>query len=92
MVSWKAFGTKNTKPNFTNTITNQKNSVTVSAADHDAAAHFLIDLLEKQDGFVSVKAIGHRIVHSMKHTEPEQITMSFIGDRLISQQQKLFHS
>ncbi len=67
-------GAEKTKLNFTNTITNQKKSSDVKALNHDDAANFLIDWLEKQDDFVSVKAIGHRIVHGMKHTEPEQIT------------------
>lgn len=73
-------GTKNTNLSFTNTITKQKNSVNIKAADHYDAANFLIDWLEKQDGFVSVKAIGHRIVYGMKHTEPEQITPELLDE------------
>lgn len=76
----ESIGTKNAKLSFNNTITNQKNSVSIKAADHDDAANFLIGWLEKQDGFVSVKAIGHRIVHGMKHTEPEQITSELLDE------------
>ena len=76
----EGIGTKHTKLSFTNTITKQKNSVNIETVDHDDAANFLIDWLEKQDGFVSVKAIGHRIVHGMKHTEPEQITSELLDD------------
>ena len=79
MVRWKALVRK-TKLSFTNTITHQKNSINIKAADHDDAANFLIDWLEKQDGFDSVKAIGHRIVHGMKHTEPEQITPELLDE------------
>ena len=61
----EGIGTKHTKLSFTNTITKQKNSVNIETVDHDDAANFLIDWLEKQDGFVSVKAIGHRIVYGM---------------------------
>jgi acetate kinase len=39
--------------------------------DHKSAANSLIDWLEKQIDFKSVKAVGHRVVHGMKHTEPE---------------------
>lgn len=76
----ESIDTKNTKLGFTNTITNQKNSVNIKAADHDDAANSLIDWLEKQDGFISVKAVGHRIVHGMKHTEPEQITPRLLDE------------
>jgi len=76
----ESIGTKNTKLSFNNTITNQKNSVNIKAADHDDAANFLIDWLEKQVDFVSVKAIGHRVVHGMLHTEPEQITPELLNE------------
>jgi acetate kinase len=71
-------GTKNIKLSFSNLTTNQKNSVDVEALGHAAAANFLIDWLEKQDDFVAVKAIGHRIVHGMQHTRPEQITPALL--------------
>lgn len=67
-------GAKNTQLNFTNSSNDQKSTINITATDHDNAAKFLINWLEKQHGFVSVKAIGHRIVHGMKHTEPEKIT------------------
>ena len=76
----EGIGTKHTKLSFTNTITNQKNSVNIKTVDHDDAVNFLIDWLEKQDYFASVKAIGHRIVHGMKHTEPEQITPELLDE------------
>lgn len=49
--------TKSTKLIYTNTITNQKNSVDIKAVDHAVATYFLIDWLEKQDWFVSVKLL-----------------------------------
>ena len=76
----ESIGTKNTKLSFINTITNQKNSINIKANDQEDGANFLIDWLEKQDDFASVKAIGHRIVHGMKHTEPEQITPKLLDE------------
>ncbi len=76
----ESIGTKNTKLSFSNTITNQKNSVHVEVIGQEDAANMLIDWLEKQDGFVSVKAIGHRIVHGMKHTEPARITPALLEE------------
>ena len=73
-------GTKNTKLSFSNAATNQKNSLDLGALGHTATANFLIDWLEKQDDFVAVEAIGHRIVHGMKHTVPEQITPALLEE------------
>jgi acetate kinase len=49
-------------------------------ADHKSAANFLLDWLEKQNDFSSVKAVGHRVVHGMKHTEPELVTKKLLDE------------
>lgn len=72
--------TKNTKLNFTNVLTNEKNSISIKAADQAIAVNFLMEWLQKQNGFDSVSAIGHRIVHGMKHTEPELITPELLDE------------
>ncbi len=73
-------GTQNVKLNFTNTNTKEKNSINIESANHNDAANTLIDWLEKQEGFSSVKAVGHRIVHGMQHTEPEIITPDLVKE------------
>ena len=73
-------GTKGTKLSFNNIKNDEKNSISFNADSHDAAANFLLDWLEKQDCFAAVKAIGHRIVHGMKHTEPQLITPALLGE------------
>jgi acetate kinase len=50
------------------------------AADHKSAANALIDWLEKQIDFASVTAVGHRVVHGMKHTEPEIVTPELLAE------------
>ena len=50
------------------------------AADHRSAANALIDWLEKQVDFKSVKGVGHRVVHGMKHTEPEIVTQDLLDE------------
>jgi acetate kinase len=52
----------------------------LNAADHKSAANFLIGWLEKQNGFASVKAVGHRVVHGMKHTQPEIVTPKLLAE------------
>src|SRR5664279_4300140 len=73
-------GSVNAKLSFNNSVTEEKNCISINAADHNEAAAHLIDWLEKQEGFDSIKAIGHRIVHGMKHTEPELITPELLKE------------
>jgi acetate kinase len=58
--------------------TQQESSL--AASDHKSAANSLIDWLEKQKGFESVQAVGHRVVHGMKHTEPEVVTQELLDE------------
>jgi len=44
------------------------------AVDHKSAANSLLDWLETQPEFASVKAVGHRVVQGMKHTAPEIVS------------------
>ena len=52
----------------------------LAAADHKSAATTLIDWLETQLDFASVKAVGHRIVHGMQHTAPELVTQELLDE------------
>src|SRR3990172_8125814 len=52
----------------------------LAAADHRTAVCFLLDLLEAQPVFASVKAAGHRVVHGMKHSEPERVTSKLLTE------------
>ena len=73
-------GTKNATLNFNSATNQQKNSINFEASDHSQAANHLIEWLEKQQDFTSVSAIGHRIVHGMKHTEPELVTDDLLNE------------
>ena len=65
---------------FTESNEESKDSCKVDAVDHKSAAKFLIDWLEEQTDFNSVKAIGHRVVHGMQHTAPELITPELLEE------------
>ena len=52
----------------------------LAAADHRTAVGFLLDWLEAQPIFASVKAAGHRVVHGMKHSEPERVTPKLLAE------------
>src|ERR1017187_56789 len=65
---------------FNNSVTEQKNCITIKASDHNEAADNFIEWLAKQEGLDAVKAVGHRIVHGMNHTEPELITPELLNE------------
>jgi acetate kinase len=52
----------------------------VDAADHRTAAAFLMDWLEANPMFRDVSAVGHRVVHGMKHSSPERVTPSLLDE------------
>jgi len=57
-----------------------KASRSLDAADHKSAVSFLIDWFEAQKALSSVKAVGHRVVHGMTHSEPEEVTPELIDE------------
>jgi len=55
-------------------------SIDLAAADHRSAANFLLDWLEERNCLEEVQAVGHRVVHGMKHTEPEIVTQELLDE------------
>src|ERR1700722_15650819 len=52
----------------------------LAAADHRTAVDFLLNWLEAHPEFASVQAVGHRVVHGMKHSAPERITPKLLAE------------
>jgi acetate kinase len=73
-------GLSGTNLTFTDPDGRPQTSLSLTAADHKSAAGFLIDWLEKRTGFESVRAVGHRVVHGMKHTAPELVTQELLDE------------
>jgi acetate kinase len=73
-------GLSGTNLTFKDPAKKQPENRKFTAADHKSAANFLVDWLEKQNGFESVQAVGHRVVHGMKHTEPEIVTQELLDE------------
>jgi acetate kinase len=48
--------------------------------DHRTAVGFLLDWLETQPVFASVQAVGHRVVHGMRHSEAERVTPKLLEE------------
>jgi acetate kinase len=62
------------------TVNSEPKPLPVKAKDYTEAIEFLLGWLEKNVSFHGVKAIGHRIVHGMHHTEPGLITNQLLDD------------
>jgi len=45
-----------------------------------SAPDLLIHWLEGQEGFESIRAVGHRVTHGMQHTQPELITQGLLDE------------
>ena len=73
-------GLSGTNLTFNDPTKKQQESRKLAAADHKSAANFLIDWLEEQKSFESVRAVGHRVVHGMKHTAPEVVTQELLDE------------
>ena len=52
----------------------------LAASDHRTAVASLLDWLERQPIFESIKAVGHRVVHGMKRSEPERVTAKLLAE------------
>ena len=52
----------------------------LTADSHSTAVGGLLDWLEEQPVFASITAVGHRVVHGMKHSEPERITPKLLTE------------
>ena len=73
-------GLTGTNLTFNDLTQNQQGSNAIKASDHRSAADVLIDWLEDRIGFASLKAVGHRVVHGMKYSEPTRITQELLDE------------
>jgi acetate kinase len=73
-------GLSGTNLTFSEPTQGQQGSLDLEAADHQSAGNFLIDWLEQKIGLTHVLAVGHRVVHGMRHTEPERVTQALLDE------------
>ncbi len=52
----------------------------LEGAGHGAAVEFLLKWLEAQPLFASIEGVGHRVVHGLKHSEPERVTPALLKE------------
>ncbi|MEO6686020.1 MAG: acetate/propionate family kinase, partial [Dyadobacter sp.] len=71
-------GSKTTEPVLTSSASNVHETIQIKENTYENAAIFLIEWLGKREEFASISAIGHRIVHGMQNTEPQEITTKLL--------------
>ncbi len=54
--------------------------VRIAARSHRTAVGGLLDWLETQPVFASIQAVGHRVVHGLRHSAPEPITPKLLAE------------
>ncbi len=59
---------------------NRQESAEPTATNRKLTINFLIHWLEKQKLFGTIRAVGHRVVHGMHHTDPERVTESLLNE------------
>ncbi len=55
-------------------------SIPFNATEYVATVALFLDWLREQDGMQSVETVGHRVVHGMKHTQPEVVTQKLLEE------------
>lgn len=73
-------GLRGTNLTFHGLTRKEQRSPGIPLSDKKSAVNFLLDWLEEQNGFSSVRAVGHRLVHGMNHTGPERITNELLEE------------
>ena len=73
-------GLSGTNLTFKDAAGQSQNSRAIDSSDRRSAVGFLLDWLETQQAFASVKAVGHRVVHGMTHSEPERVTPELLDE------------
>ncbi|MEO8043869.1 MAG: acetate/propionate family kinase [Spartobacteria bacterium] len=73
-------GLSGTNLTFKDSTGTPQTSRAIDSDDHHSAVTFLLDWFEAQESFASVKAVGHRVVHGMSHTQPERVTPELLAE------------
>lgn len=73
-------GLSGTTLTFAGNPGNKVESVPFSETDHASTISRFVDWLGNQDTMHSVEMVGHRVVHGMKHTQPEVVTKDLLDE------------
>jgi len=65
---------------FGDSAEKKKGNLVLETSDFRSASNSLVDWLEGQIDFSSIKGVGHRVVFGMTHTKPERITQELLDE------------
>jgi acetate kinase len=73
-------GLSGTNLSFKYSTERSRSSHTIDSPHYPSAVTSLLDWLETQQLLGSVKAVGHRVVHGMRHAETERVTPELLDE------------
>ena len=73
-------GLNDTQLTFSDSSHSQPVSLEVHITGHNSAAAFLVEWLQQEMGLEYISAVGHRVVHGMKHTKPERVSTALMDE------------
>lgn len=73
-------GLSGTQLTFQDATGKTQGSHHIDVTDYHLVAIFLLEWLQTRPEFVSVQAVGHRVVHGMKHSEPQRVTAALLDE------------
>lgn len=74
----KGIGTNTSEFRITHTTTHQQEEIGITLADHTSAANAIAAVID--DKKITLRAIGHRVVHGMQHRKPALITPALLEE------------
>jgi acetate kinase len=77
-------GLQGTRFTVDDATTGGQKSQAIDTIDFHSAATFLMNWFEEKNLFISVRSVGHRVVHGMHHAEPALVT-----DELLDELQRM---
>jgi acetate kinase len=73
-------GARGTTLTFSDPSGGQVESCTLAIAGNGSASDALVEWLASRPEFPQVRAVGHRVVHGMQHSEPARVTPRLLED------------
>lgn len=73
-------GRSGTRLTFKDATGKTHDSYSIDVDDYRMAVFFLLDWFETRPEFASVQAVGHRVVHGMRHSEPQLIDLELLDE------------
>ncbi|MBK7645041.1 MAG: acetate/propionate family kinase [Planctomycetes bacterium] len=78
--SVERIGVSGTKLSFVDPESDRRESLEIEPGDRSSVVRFLLDWLERTLDLGALRAIGHRVVHGMRHNAPELVSNELVAE------------